>query len=38
MALLYSNDLKQQQNKLPPVGPDLMQDIITGSGVQYLTI
>ena len=37
MALLYSKDLTTAKKKLPPVGPDLMQEIITGLGVQCLT-
>ena len=36
MALLYSKDLTRAK-KLPPVGLDLMQEIITGLGVQCLT-
>ena len=30
--------IEQQQKKLPPVGLDLMLQIITGLGVQCLTI
>ena len=36
MALLASKDY-QQQKKLPLVGLNLMQEIITGLGVQCLT-
>ena len=38
MAILYSKDLTTAKKKLPPVGLDLVQEIITGLGVQYLTI
>ena len=34
MAILYSNDLTTAKKKLPPVGLDLVQEIITGLGVQ----
>ena len=37
MAILYSKDLTTAKKKLPPVGLDLVQEIITGLGVQYLT-
>ena len=37
MAILYSKDLTAAKNKLPIVGIDLMLQIITGLGVQYLT-
>ena len=37
MAILYSKDLTTAK-KLPPVGLDLMLQIITGLGVQCLTI
>ena len=38
MAILYSKDLTTAKKKLPPVGLDLMLQIITGLGVQCLTI
>ena len=39
MAILYSKDLKTANKKeLPPVGLDLMLQIITGLGVHCLTI
>ena len=38
MALLYSKELTTAKKKLPPVGLGLMQEIITGLGVQCLTI
>ena len=38
MALLYSKELTTAKKKLPPVGLELMQEIITGLGVQYLTM
>ena len=37
MAILYSKDLTKAKKKLPPVGLDLMLQIITGLGVQCLT-
>ena len=37
MAILYSKDLTTAKKKLPPVGLDLMPQIITGLGVQCLT-
>ena len=37
MAILYSRDLTTAKKKLPPVGLDLMPQIITGLGVQCLT-
>ena len=37
MALLSSKELTTAKKKLPPVGLNLMQEIITGSGVQCLT-
>ena len=37
MAILYSKELTTAK-KLPPVGLNLMQEIITGLGVQCLTI
>ena len=37
MAILYSKDLTTAKKKLPPVGLDLMLQIITGLGVQCLT-
>ena len=37
MAILYSKDLTTAK-KLPPLGLDLVQEIITGLGVQCLTI
>ena len=37
MAILYSKNLTTAK-KLPPVGLDLVQEIIAGLGVQYLTI
>ena len=38
MAILYSKDLTiAKKKKLPPVGLDLMLQIITGLGVQCLT-
>ena len=33
-AILYSKDLTTAKKKLPPVGLDLMLQIITGLGVQ----
>ena len=38
MAILYSKDLTTANKKLSPVGLDLMLQIITGLGVQCLTI
>ena len=38
MAILYSKDLTTAKKKLPPVGVDLVQEIIAGLGVQCLTI
>ena len=38
MAILYSKDLTTAKKKLPPVGLDLVQEIIAGLGVQCLTI
>ena len=38
MAILYSKDLTTAKKKLPPVGLNLMLQIITGLGVQCLTI
>ena len=38
MAILYSKDLTTAKKKLPSVGLDLMLQIITGLGVQCLTI
>ena len=38
MALLYSKELTTAEQKLPPAGLDLMQEISTGLGVQCLTI
>ena len=38
MAILYSKDLTTAKKKLPPVELDLMLQIITGLGVQCLTI
>ena len=38
MASLYSKELTAAKKKLPPVGFDLMQEIITSLGVQCLTI
>ena len=37
MTSLYSKDLTTAKKKLPPVGLDLMLQIITGLGVQCLT-
>ena len=37
MAILYSKDLTTAKKKLPPVGLDLMLQIITGLRVQCLT-
>ena len=37
MAILYLKDLITAKKKLPPVGLDLMLQIITGLGVQCLT-
>ena len=37
MAILYSKDFNNSKKKLPPVGLDLMLQIITGLGVQCLT-
>ena len=37
MAVLASKDLTRAKKKLPPVGLDVMQEIITGLGVQCLT-
>ena len=37
MATLYSKDLTTAKIKLPPVGLDLILQIITGLGVQCLT-
>ena len=37
MAVLYSKDLTTARKRLPPVGLDLMLQIITGFGVQCLT-
>ena len=37
MAILYSKDLTTAKKKLPPVGLNLMLQIITGLGVQCLT-
>ena len=37
MAILYSKDFTTAKKKLPPVGLDLMLQIITGLGVQCLT-
>ena len=37
MAILYSKDLTTAEEKIPPVGLDLMLQIITGLGVQCLT-
>ena len=37
MAILYSKGLTKAKKKLPPVGLDLMLQIITGLGVQCLT-
>ena len=37
MAILYSKELTTAKKKLPPVGLDLMLQIITGLGVQCLT-
>ena len=37
MAILYSKDLTTATKKLPPVGLELMLQIITGLGVQSLT-
>ena len=34
MAILYSKDLTTAKKKLPPVGLDLVQEIIAGLGVQ----
>ena len=34
MAILYSKDLTTAKKKLPPVGLDLMLQIIAGLGVQ----
>ena len=38
MAVLYLKDLTTAKKELPPVGLDLMLQIITGLGVQCLTI
>ena len=38
MAILYSKDLITAKKELPPMGRDLMLQIITGLGVQCLTI
>ena len=38
IAILYSKDLTTAKKQLPPVGLNLVKEIITGSGVQYLTI
>ena len=38
MAILYSKDLTTAKKKLPPVGLDLVQEIIAGLGVQCPTI
>ena len=38
MALLHRTELTTAKKKLPPVGLDLMQEIVTGSGVQCLII
>ena len=38
MAILYSKDLTTAKKKLPPVGLDLVHEIIAGLGVQCLTI
>ena len=37
-AILYSKDLTTAKKMLPPVGLDLVQEIIAGLGVQCLTI
>ena len=37
MAVLTSTNLATANKKLPPVGLNLMQEIITGLGVQCLT-
>ena len=34
MAILYSKDLTTAKKKLPPMGLDLVQEIIAGLGVQ----
>ena len=38
IAILYSKDLTTAKKKLPPVGFDLMREIIAGLKVQCLTI
>ena len=38
MAILYSKNLTTAKKKLPPVGLNLVQEIIAGLGVQCLTI
>ena len=38
MAILYSKDLTTAKKKLPPVGLDLVQEIIAGLGVRCLTL
>ena len=38
IAILYSEVFNNSKKKLPPVGFDLVQEIIAGLGVQCLTI
>ena len=36
MAILYSKDLTTAKKKLPPVGLDLVQEIISGLGANFV--